>query len=89
MMKNFARDFQSGWSAEKSPIVSDGVKTAEGNGCLNLKFVDEGDRFVCPTSNNHILILKTMDEAGNVLPEFERKVKCNCKYYITPGITAK
>ena len=36
-MKNFERDFQSGWSAEKSPVVSAGVKTADGNSCLNLR----------------------------------------------------
>ena len=36
-MKNFERDFRSGWSAEKSPVVSAGVKTADGNSCLNLR----------------------------------------------------
>ena len=30
-------DFRSGWSAEKSPVVSAGVKTADGNSCLNLR----------------------------------------------------
>ena len=34
---------------------------------------------MCPTSNNHILILKTMDEEGNVLPEFEKVLDIDIK----------
>ena len=39
--KNFERDFRSGWSAEKSPVVSAGVKTADRNSCLNLRKEDK------------------------------------------------
>ena len=38
----------------------------------SYSFVDESNRIVCPTSNNHVLMLKTTDENGNVLPEFEK-----------------
>ena len=36
----------------------------------SYSFVDENNRLVCPTSNNHVLMLKATDEEGNVLPEF-------------------
>ena len=35
-------------------------------------FLDAENRIVCPTSNNHVLMLRATDEEGNVLPEFER-----------------
>ncbi len=35
-------------------------------------FLDSENRIVCPTSNNHVLDAAATDEAGNVLPEFER-----------------
>ena len=38
----------------------------------SYSFVDENNRLVCPTSNNHVLMLKATDEEGNVLPEFEK-----------------
>ena len=40
-MKNFEKDFQSGWSAEKSPVVSAGVKTADGNLRKEEKYEEE------------------------------------------------
>ena len=36
-------------------------------------FLDESNRIVCPTSNNHVLMLRATDENGNVLPEFKQK----------------
>ena len=33
----------------------------------SYSFVDESNRIVCPTSNNHVLMLKATDEDGNVL----------------------
>lgn len=42
-------------------------------------FLDAEDRIVCPTSNNHVLILRTMDEAGNVLPVFEKVLDVDIK----------
>lgn len=45
----------------------------------SYSFVDESDRLVCPTSNNHVLMLKTMDEEGNVLPEFEKVLDIDIK----------
>ena len=33
----------------------------------SYSFVDENNRLVCPTSNNHVLMLKATDEEGNVL----------------------
>lgn len=45
----------------------------------SYSFVDESNRIVCPTSNNHVLMLKTTDEEGNVLPEFEKVLDIDIK----------
>ena len=45
----------------------------------SYSFVDESNRLVCPTSNNHVLMLKATDDAGNVLPEFEKVLDINIK----------
>ena len=45
----------------------------------SYSFVDESNRIVCPTSNNHVLMLKTTDEDGNVLPEFEKVLDIDIK----------
>ena len=42
-------------------------------------FLDESNRIVCPTSNNHVLMLRATDEAGNVLPEFEKVLDIDIK----------
>ena len=42
-------------------------------------FLDAENRIVCPTSNNHVLMLRTTDEAGNVLPEFEKVLDIDIK----------
>ena len=42
-------------------------------------FLDSENRIVCPTSNNHVLMLRATDEAGNVLPEFEKVLDINIK----------
>lgn len=45
----------------------------------SYSFVDESNRLVCPTSNNHVLMLKTTDESGNVLPEFQKVLDVDIK----------
>ena len=45
----------------------------------SYSFVDESNRLVCPTNNNHVLMLKATDEDGNVLPEFERVLDIDIK----------
>ena len=45
----------------------------------SYSFVDESNRIVCPTSNNHVLMLKAIDEEGNVLPEFEKVLDIDIK----------
>ena len=45
----------------------------------SYSFVDESNRLVCPTNNNHVLMLKTTDEDGNVLPEFEKVLDIDIK----------
>ena len=45
----------------------------------SYSFVDESNRIVCPTSNNHVLMLKATDENGNVLPEFEKVLDIDIK----------
>ena len=42
-------------------------------------FLDAENRIVCPTSNNHVLMLRTTDEEGNVLPEFEKVLDIDIK----------
>lgn len=42
-------------------------------------FLDSENRIVCPTSNNHVLMLRTTDEDGNVLPEFEKILDIDIK----------
>ena len=45
----------------------------------SYSFVDESNRLVCPTNNNHVLMLKATDEEGNVLPEFEKVLDTDIK----------
>ena len=42
-------------------------------------FLDSENHIVCPTSNNHVLMLRTTDEDGNVLPEFEKVLDIDIK----------
>ena len=42
-------------------------------------FLDSENRIICPTSNNHVLMLRTTDEDGNVLPEFEKVLDIDIK----------
>ena len=45
----------------------------------SYSFVDESNHLVCPTNNNHVLMLKATDEDGNVLPEFEKVLDIDIK----------
>ena len=45
----------------------------------SYSFVDESNRLVCPTNNNHVLMLKATDEEGNVLSEFEKVLDIDIK----------
>ena len=45
----------------------------------SYSFVDESNRLVCPTNNNHVLMLKATDEDGNILPEFEKVLDIDIK----------
>ena len=49
--------------------------------------MDESNRLVCPTSNNHVLMLKTMDEEENVLPEFEKVLDIDIKAVAEAALT--
>ena len=42
-------------------------------------FLDSENRIVCPTSNNHVLMLRATDEKGNVLPKFEKVLDIDIK----------
>ena len=42
-------------------------------------FLDAENRIVCPTSNNHVLMLRATDENGNVIPEFEKVLDIDIK----------
>ena len=42
-------------------------------------FLDAENRIVCPTSNNHVLILRATDAEGNVIPEFEKVLDIDIK----------
>ena len=41
--------------------------------------MDASNRIVCPTSNDHVLMLRATDENGNVLPEFEKVLDIDIK----------
>ena len=45
----------------------------------SYSFVDESNRIVCPTNNNHVLMLKATDDEGNVLSEFEKVLDIDIK----------
>ena len=45
----------------------------------SYSFVDESNRIVCPTNDNRVLMLKSTDEEGNVLPEFEKVLDIDIK----------
>ena len=54
----------------------------DGGGYLiqsSYTFLDGENRIVCPTSNNHVLMLRATDESGNVLPEFEKVLDIDIK----------
>ena len=42
-------------------------------------FLDAENRIVCPTSNNHVLMLRATDEEGRILPEFEKVLDIDIK----------
>lgn len=57
-------------------------KEQDGGGYMiqsSYSFVDESNRLVCPTSNNHVLMLKATDEEGNVLSQFEKVLDIDVK----------
>lgn len=45
----------------------------------SYSFLDSENRIICPTSNNHVLMLRATDEEGNVLPEFEKVLDIDIK----------
>ena len=45
----------------------------------SYSFVDHENHIVCPTSNNHVIIFRSLDEKGNVLPEFEKLLDIDVK----------
>ena len=58
------------------------TKQHDGGGYMiqsSYTFLDQENRIVCPTSNNHVLMLRATDEAGNVLPEFEKVLDIDIK----------
>ena len=57
-------------------------KQHDGGGYMiqsSYTFLDNENRIVCPTSNNHVLMLWATDEAGNVLPVFEKALDIDIK----------
>ena len=42
-------------------------------------FLDSENRIVCPTSNNHVLMLRTTKEDGSIIPEFEKVLDIDIK----------
>ena len=45
----------------------------------SYSFIDESNRIVCPTSNNHVLMLKATDENGVPLAQFEKVLDIDIK----------
>ena len=52
----------------------------------SYSFVDESNRLVCPTNNNHVLMLKATAEDGNVLLEFEKVLDIDIKAAAEPAL---
>ncbi|MDO4548750.1 MAG: hypothetical protein Q4D04_11665, partial [Clostridia bacterium] len=46
---------------------------------VSYSFVDAQNHLICPTAQNHLLILKTMDDDNNVLPVFEKLMDVDIK----------
>ena len=42
---------------------------------ISYSFVDANDNVVAPTSHGHILVMRTLDQDGQVLPVFEKLAK--------------
>ena len=45
----------------------------------SYSFVDAENRIVCPTSHNHVLMLRSTTEKGEVLPQFEKVLDIDIK----------
>ena len=57
-------------------------KQHDGGGYMiqsSYTFLDNENRIVCPTSNNHVLMLRATDEEGSVLSEFEKVLDIDIK----------
>lgn len=59
-----------------SPTEHDGGRYAIQS---SYSFIDADNRLVCPTSNNHVLMLKATDSDGKVLPVFEKVLDIDIK----------
>lgn len=62
--------------------IRDPPKQHDGGSYLiqsSYTFLDAENRIVCPTNNNHVLMLRATDEEGNVLPEFEKVLDIDIK----------
>ena len=70
-------------NAEETKTLGDfSPKQHDGGGYMiqsSYTFLDNENRIVCPTSNNHVLMLRATDEAGNVLPVFEKALDIDIK----------
>lgn len=45
----------------------------------SYSFVDYENHIVCPTSDNHVIIFQSLDQDGNVLPEFKKLLDVDIK----------
>ena len=57
-------------------------KQHDGGGYMiqsSYTYLDNENRIVCPTSHNHVLMLRATDEEGSVLPEFEKVLDIDVK----------
>lgn len=63
-------------NADVITTIGSFIPSKDDNGSYSIQssysFVDAQNNIVCPTSHNHVLILKTMDEDGNILETFEK-----------------
>ena len=69
-------------AAETKTLGYFSPKKHDGGGYViqsSYTFLDASNRIVCPTSNNHVLMLRATDESGIVLPEFEKVLDIDIK----------
>lgn len=69
-------------NAEEVTTLGSYVPTQHGESYAiqsSYSFIDHENRIVCPTSDNHVIVFQSLDQDGNVLPEFKKLLDIDVK----------